>query len=40
LFIDRHVKVEKWTDIIAIAAGDFHTAGLKADGKVIVIGGE
>lgn len=28
-------KAEDWSDIIAIAAGDFHTVGLKSDGTVI-----
>ena len=27
--------VSEWTDIVAIAAGDFHTVGLKSDGTVI-----
>lgn len=28
-------KAENWSDIIAIAAGDFHTVGLKSDGTII-----
>lgn len=29
---------KEWTDIVAIAAGDWHTVGLKADGTVVATG--
>lgn len=31
-------NVSEWTDIVAIAAGDWHTVGLKADGTVVATG--
>jgi hypothetical protein len=31
-------EVSGWTDIIQVAAGDWHTVGLKSDGTVIAIG--
>ena len=31
-------NVNSWTDIVAIAAGDYHTTGLKADGTVVAVG--
>ena len=31
-------EVSEWTDIVAIAAGDWHTVGLKADGTVVATG--
>ena len=31
-------EVAKWTDIVAISAGDRHFVGLKADGTVIAVG--
>lgn len=33
-------NVEDWTDIVAVAAGDWHTVGLKKDGTVVVAGFE
>jgi alpha-tubulin suppressor-like RCC1 family protein len=30
--------VADWTDIVAIAAGDFHTVGLRSDGTVVLAG--
>ena len=30
--------VSDWKDIVAIAAGDVHTVGLKADGMVVAVG--
>ena len=27
-----------WTDIVAVAAGDDHTVGLKRDGSVVAVG--
>ena len=30
--------VDNWTDIIEVAAGNFHTVGLKADGTVVTAG--
>ena len=27
-----------WTDIVAIAAGDYHTVGLRSDGTVVAVG--
>lgn len=33
-------NVSNWTDIIAVAAGGFHTVGLKADGRVVCAGCE
>ena len=35
---DRQCAVDRWTDIVAVAAGDCHTAGLKADGTVVAVG--
>lgn len=32
------MNVEKWTDIVAVAAGTRHTVGLKANGTVVVAG--
>ena len=31
-------NVENWTDIVAVACGDYHTVGLKSDGTVVVAG--
>lgn len=31
-------NVSEWNDIVAIAAGSYHTVGLKADGTVVVAG--
>ena len=31
-------NVEEWTDIIAVAAGDWHSVGLKKDGSVVAVG--
>jgi hypothetical protein len=33
-------NVDDWTDIVYIAAGSYHTAGLKADGTVVAAGPE
>ena len=30
--------VESWTDVVAIAVGDWHTVGLRADGTVVACG--
>lgn len=30
--------VDDWTDIVAIAAGDWHTVGLRSDGTVVAVG--
>ena len=30
--------VEEWTDIAAVAAGGWHTVGLKSDGTVVAAG--
>ena len=30
--------VNNWTDIVAIAAGNSHTVGLKSDGTVVAVG--
>ena len=30
--------VSDWTDIVAVSAGEFHTAGLKSDGTVVAVG--
>lgn len=32
------LDVKDWTDIVAVAAGDFHTVGLRSDGTVAVTG--
>lgn len=32
--------VSTWTDIVAIAAGDWHTVGLKSDGTVVATGND
>ena len=31
-------NVQSWSDIVAIAVGDFYTVGLKADGTVVAVG--
>lgn len=31
-------EAEEWTDIVAIAAGEYHLVGLKSDGKVVATG--
>ncbi len=33
-------EVSSWTNIVAIAAGDWHTVGLKADGTVVATGND
>ena len=35
---DGECDVSEWTDIVAIAAGEYFTAGLRKDGTVIVTG--
>ena len=30
--------MDKWTDIVAVSAGYYHTVGLKADGTVVAVG--
>ena len=30
--------MESWTDVVAIAVGDWHTVGLRADGTVVAAG--
>ena len=30
--------VGKWSNIVAVSAGNFHTVGLKQDGKVVAVG--
>ena len=30
--------VSEWTDIVAVAAGGWHTLGLKADGSIVAAG--
>lgn len=31
-------NVDEWSDIVAVAAGDWHTVGLKSDGTVLITG--
>ena len=31
-------KCNEWTDIVAVAAGWYHTVGLKTDGTVVAVG--
>jgi hypothetical protein len=31
-------NVSEWLDIVAIAAGSYHTVGLKSDGTVLAVG--
>ena len=33
-----HYGVWEWSDIVAIAAGQYHTVGLKSDGTVVAVG--
>lgn len=35
---EENRKVETWTDIIAISAGEYHVVGLKRDGTVVGLG--
>jgi alpha-tubulin suppressor-like RCC1 family protein len=30
--------VSGWTNIVAIAAGEYHTVGLRKDGKLLAVG--
>ena len=30
--------MSEWTDIVAVAAGYYHTVGLKSDGTVVAVG--
>lgn len=34
----KQCNVSGWTDIVAVAAGDWHTVGLKSDGTVVATG--
>ena len=36
--VSNQCQVSDWTDIVAIAAGDFHTVGLRSDGTVVAVG--
>jgi alpha-tubulin suppressor-like RCC1 family protein len=31
-------EVGDWTDIVAVAAGNYHTVGLRSDGTVVAMG--
>jgi alpha-tubulin suppressor-like RCC1 family protein len=35
---DGQLDVDSWTGIQLVAAGDWHTVGLKADGTVVAVG--
>jgi alpha-tubulin suppressor-like RCC1 family protein len=38
-FNDRgQCNVNKWTNIIQVAVGEWHTVGLKSDGTVVAVG--
>jgi hypothetical protein len=32
------MNVSSWTDIVQVAAGEYHTVGLKSDGTVVAVG--
>ena len=32
------LNVDDWTDIVQVAAGGYHTIGLKSDGTVVAVG--
>ena len=36
--IDGQCNVGSWTDIVQVAAGGYHTVGLKSDGTVVAVG--
>ena len=38
LSYSRQCDVGGWTDIIQVAAGEWHTVGLKSDGTVVAVG--
>ena len=38
VFIKRQCDVDDWHDIVTIAAGEYHTIGLRSDGTVVECG--
>ena len=32
------IEVSRWIDIVKVAAGEYHTVGLKGDGTVVAVG--